>query len=119
MTRTLVTMLLLAHSLLLPAGCAAWWNAKGKAEVTSVARCVEADVSSQVTVLISRLLAGDLSVLATVGLDILECAEAALVQMPSSPAGQTMPPGPGVVSRRDAALVAVRAERARRKAVPT
>lgn len=113
MTRALIIVALLAHSMLLaPLGCA-WWNAKGKAEATTALQCAESVLGSQVATLVADVLAGNYAALASAGVDVLSCAVAALTQMPSS-AGVKL--GPGVVSRRDAAVAALRVELAKRGA---
>lgn len=90
MRRTAIIMLLLAHCTLVPLGCS-WWNAKGKAEAVTALHCAETAVSSQVAVLISQLAAGDYAALTIIGEDVLACALAAVVQLPTAPRGKTQP----------------------------
>lgn len=103
MTRVLVAALLLAY-LPLASQCA-WWKSTGQ----PIANCAEAALAPQVSALLSELLAGNFLVLAGAAVEVLDCALAQLT---------AHGPGMGSVSspKVEAAIVAIRAELAKRKA---
>jgi hypothetical protein len=112
-TSTVGAWLLMALTLSTFSGCA-WWNAKGKTEAATVAKCMEGDLLSQWQTLLAQIMAGNLAAVATVGVDVLNCALLA-AQSQTAPTGATV--ATAKQSAHGVAAGILKAEIAKRKTV--
>jgi hypothetical protein len=113
MTRVLAVMALLAYAPLAVSSCA-WF----KKDAVPVLDCAGAAIASQVATIIAQLLAGNWGVLIGVGGDVLQCALATAQSLPVNiQSGAMGAPHGGMIDapKRDAIVLAIKAEIAKRK----
>jgi hypothetical protein len=116
MTKTYCASLLLAlftTTWLAGAGCSSWVQAN-KGQLITAAECAGADMLKQVDQLVAAVKAGNMSVIAAAGSDVLQCALPLLASSlgPAAPASLTV--APSLAHAQAAAAAAVRAELERR-----